>query len=309
MDSENQQFIDLIRNKPHLKQLFLDVGQDAQLARLLQELISVTDDNRPLNKQVISRERIFERIERFIQCSKEADQVDDTDGQGAPKQPTQFVPPLTKGQLIKVKFSAVGSELDSEHYAIVWDVIPNRDSVQVIPTESMKRKTKETKHRFNIGKIRPLMLETAICLEQMTCISRKRIVKTEFTKQNIPVYISSAQEKRIEEGFRVMLLNEESLLEHLIKNNLKFIPQFGNPVQQLSHLLRPLASKDYNKKTLTYTLYNNPNEYTINWVKTSLNREIRKKFIQDLANVTDTETKSRIVARNEIYQKILGTVI
>ncbi|PKC52099.1 hypothetical protein RhiirA1_482271 [Rhizophagus irregularis] len=101
-----------------------------QLTQLLQELISVTDDDRPLNGQVISRSTIFERTERFIQCSRKVDEVDNTDDQGQPRQPTQFVPPLTKGQLIKAKFSAVGSELDREHFAIVWDAIPNRDSIQ-----------------------------------------------------------------------------------------------------------------------------------------------------------------------------------
>nr|WP_259548622.1 hypothetical protein [Heyndrickxia oleronia] len=309
MPSEHQDLIDLIANKPHLKDLFVEVGADIQLTQLLQELISVTDDNRPLNGQIISRSTIFERTERFIKCSKKADEVDDTDDQGHPRQPTQFVPPLTKGQLIKAKFSAVGSELDKEHFAIVWDAIPNRDSIQVIPTESMKSKIRETKHRFSIGKIRPLTLATAVCLEQMTCISRKRIVKTEFTNQNIPVYLSSDQEQRIEEGIRVMLLNEESLLEHLLKNNLKFIPQFDNPAQQLSHLLRPLKSKDYDKKVLTYTLYNDSTEYKVTWVKTSLNKDRRIKIIRSLANVIDTETKNRITARNEIYQQMLGTVI
>ncbi|BDH63599.1 hypothetical protein MTP04_37290 [Lysinibacillus sp. PLM2] len=309
MPSEHQDIIDLLADKPYLKDLFLEVGLDSQLTQLLQELISVTDDDRPLNGQVISRSTIFERTERFIQCSRKVDEVDNTDDQGQPRQPTQFVPPLTKGQLIKAKFSAVGSELDREHFAIVWDAIPNRDSIQVIPTESMKSKIKETKHRFSIGKIRPLSLATAVCMEQITCISRKRIVKTEFTKQNIPVYLSSDQEKRIEEGIRVMLLNEESLLEHLIKNNLKFIPQFDNPAQQLTHLLRPLMSKSYDKKVLTYTLYNDSTEYKITWVKTSLKKERRVRTIQSLANVIDTDTKDRITARNEIYQKMLETVI
>ncbi|KGR89789.1 hypothetical protein CD30_15300 [Ureibacillus massiliensis 4400831 = CIP 108448 = CCUG 49529] len=309
MPSEHQDIIDLLADKPYLKDLFLEVGLDSQLTQLLQELISVTDDDRPLNGQVISRSTIFERTERFIQCSRKVDEVDNTDDQGQPRQPTQFVPPLAKGQLIKAKFSAVGSELDREHFAIVWDAIPNRDSIQVIPTESMKSKIKETKHRFSIGKIRPLSLATAVCMEQITCISRKRIVKTEFTKQNIPVYLSSDQEKRIEEGIRVMLLNEESLLEHLIKNNLKFIPQFDNPAQQLTHLLRPLMSKSYDKKVLTYTLYNDSTEYKITWVKTSLKKERRVRTIQSLANVIDTDTKDRITARNEIYQKMLETVI
>jgi hypothetical protein len=309
MRSEHQDLIDLITRKPHLKDLFLAVGTDEQLTRLLQELVSVSDDIRPLNGQVISRSTILDRTERFIQCSKKADEVDDTDNQGRSKKPTRFVPPLEKGQLIKAKFTAVGSELDKEHYAIVWDVIPNRDSVQVIPTESMKNKTKETKHRFSIGKIRPLVLETVVCLEQMTCISRKRIVQTEFTKQNIPVYISPDQEQRIKEGFRVMLLKEESLLEHLLKNNVKFVPKFSNPTQQLSHLLRPLASKDYNKKVLTYTLYNDPTEYKITWVKTSLTKDQRNEMILSLANVIDTETKDRVTARNEIYQQMLKTVI
>lgn len=70
MPSEHQDIIDLLADKPYLKDLFLEVGVDSQLTQLLQELISVTDDSRPLNGQVISRSTIFERTERFIQCSK-----------------------------------------------------------------------------------------------------------------------------------------------------------------------------------------------------------------------------------------------
>lgn len=309
MSNNHQELLDLISRKPELENLFLGIGKDNQLINLMHELTSVTDDIRPLNGQVIPRSLILERTERFIQCSKKADEVDDTDENGDSREPSIFFPTLTKGQLIKAKFSAVGSELDKEHFAIVWDVIPNRDSIQVIPTESMKSKIRETKHRFSLGKVRPLTLPTAVCLEQMTCISRKRIVQTEFTKRNTPVYLTEAQERRIEEGFRVMLLNEESLLEHLIKNNIKYIPQFGDPVSQLSHLLRPLSSKRYDKKILTYTLYNDPNAYEVTWVKTSMPVKQRNYVIRSLANVVDTETKDRETARSEIYKNMLGTVI
>lgn len=306
--SDHQELIKVIAEKPHLKELFLKVSEDQQLFRLLQELATVTDDHRPLNGKVTRRD-ILDRTERFIQCSKRPDEVDDTDHEGQPKEPTVFVPPLAKGQLIKAKFSAVGSELDREHFAIVWDVLPNRDSVQIIPTESMKNKIRETKHRFNIGKVRPLTVQTAVLLEQMTCISRKRIDQTEFTSRNIPAYLSDSQVKRIEEGFRVMLLNEESLLEHMLNNNFKFVPQFTDADKQLHHLLRPLASKKYDKKVLKYTLHNDPSEYELTWVKTTLGRSARNWAIRSLANVIDTEAKSREKMREELYNKMHETVV
>lgn len=305
MEGNFKELLDLVKKKPELNSLFLEIGKDECIIQLINELVTISPDLRLLNRQELSKENLIKRIERFVESTKKKDLLDDTDEFGNPKEPTQFIPPLVRGQLIKVKFSAVGSELDNIHFAIVWDALPNRDTIQIIPTESMKGTIKETKHRFNIGKIRPLARETAVCLEQVTCISRKRIIQTEFTNKNIPIYISDDQEGRIEEGFRVLLLREESLLEHIISNNFKFFPVFDEPEKQLKHLLRPLKNKHYDKKTLIYQLYNESDEYTIIWKKTSLDRKQRKNLLLNMANVKDTDTKNREILRVEIYNNIL----
>lgn len=51
----------------------------------------------------------------------------------------QFEPILKKGYIVKCQFTGIGNELNFPHYAIVWNVDPSDETVNIIPLTSQKK--------------------------------------------------------------------------------------------------------------------------------------------------------------------------
>lgn len=328
LSTENQESLKKIVSDTTMLNVLEKISVDNDLTRIVDKIINarnfneivkqadlVKDEYRPIHKQTLTKDMILERIIRFINCSLQTDEVND------PMVPTEYKHPLVSGQVVKVLFSGVGSEIDNEHFAIVWETKSNRDQVVVIPTTSLKPTTRETKNFFNIGKIPPFSKQTVVSLEQLTCVSRKRIVEYLFNDGRgnmVQAIINQDQRRRIEDGFRVTLLRQKTLLDELINQRKDYVPEFINYSVQVKHLHRPIrnVSFDSYKLITKYQLFNDPNQYEIKWHRTKLNRSDRKKMLKSWAYsiaeidpISKSVIKDRDTKQQELYRQLLGTKI
>lgn len=303
-----QKIIAKLNDDPSLLPIFENILQDPLFINIVKEISSINDEVHPLGNAITKREDILSNIERFAQCSKVSDRVNDEDQNGNSKQPTQFIPDLVHGQLIKVKFTGAGSEIEEDHYAIVWEAKPKRDQVIVVPTNSFKPTTREYKHNFNIGKVFPFNKETLVCIDQITCISRKRIIEYTFynpvlRRNNISI-IEPNQKNRIFDGIRATWFNAPILLDYLLNNSHKYIPIFSNFDQQITHLFRPYESIKYDNSKLEtyYKLYNDGIWYKVSWEKSSISPSNRNKLIRSLAYARQENNSGVLITREKMKE-------
>ncbi|WP_172253498.1 hypothetical protein [Saccharibacillus deserti] len=119
--------------------------------------------------KITPEERIktLSRLELFAERSSKSFNYD-------PARPKDFLPKLSRLDVVDCYFTGMGFEWDEKHKAIIWDIYPQFDSVMVIPTTSKERV--ESKGVFNVGKIQGLNgLNTTLLVGDMTRVSRKRI--------------------------------------------------------------------------------------------------------------------------------------
>ncbi|MBS4171808.1 type II toxin-antitoxin system PemK/MazF family toxin [Bacillus sp. FJAT-49736] len=314
---ENSEIVQLINDAADDSKL-LNGLKESQIQLLLKKISSIEDDHRTLNREIVNRETLLRRVNSFIDCTLTKDRIDDQDESGNSKTPTQYIPPLVKGQIVQVKFSGVGSETDDKHLAIVWNTLYNRDQVVVIPTTSMKPKTKEREYFFNIGLVPPLYKENVVCIDQITSVSRKRIIKDAFFNGTSmeSAFLDDPQLSRIEDGFRLTWLSDKSLFQYLIENNVKDIPEFSDFEAQIGHFWRPFRKMTYDKvnKISRYQLYNSNETYEIKWKQTTLTKSQRKKLIMNMAYAIDqTDEKGKIITvrldvKKDVYNELLQSI-
>lgn len=269
-------------------------------------------------------ERRNDTLNRILMYTSSAKVTDDkseieVEIRGRKTRKVIFNPILTNGQVIKVNFSGLGSELYKEHFAIVWDVKENREQVTVIPTYSFKNNTILKANLFNIGKVTTLCdytgSETLVSVDQVTTISRKRIIQTKFN--NRMAYLTSEQKNRIIDGFRAYWVGEETLFKHIAKTYKDHLPKFDDIKLSFDHMFRPLLKYKWvkineNQKLLKYSLYNdrdagkNPIEYEIRFIKMKIeDTKKRKELLERLAYHKGTELITRSQAMTSALNCIL----
>ncbi len=119
------------------------------------------------------REDIIRKIKLFAEADAKAHQkrqFETADGRTI----TNYLPPLTRLDVVHCHFTGVGYEWDGPHYAIVWNVNPTFDAVTVIPTTSEKRVPHA--NVFSVGQILGLPKgDTTLLVGDTTTVSRKRL--------------------------------------------------------------------------------------------------------------------------------------
>lgn len=308
----------IIKDLPDSKQrqlleLFKKISSEKELEDLVKEIDSISDDPYIADQ---TRHNSLERIKRYVLSVKKHNNIN--------KQ-RFFLPVVNKGELIYVRFSGIGSEHDQEHYAIVWEVDRKRDHIVVIPATSFKDdSTIETGISFNIGNVGFMESQTVVLLNQITTISRKRIISVKhynpLTGQYEFARISPDQEKRIRDGFRVMCLGEKTLFDEIFGHK-KILPVFEDPIIQYQHLLRPYIKieTETTPEKLVYALHEEPNiHYTVYRYPHNLNTSQRQMLLKQWLNAKATYSdvqgkkiliKSREDARQEAYHKIQQHII
>lgn len=257
-----------------------------------------------------TRERTLERVQRYTQAAKKRDSLHHSF--------TKYDPDIHQYQVIKVLFSGIGSELDDEHYAIVWKVEPKSDNIVVIPTNSFKDKKKITATQFDIGTISLLPpVNTLVLLEQTTSISRRRIVQDLFpANRGNRAVIDGNQIKRIEEGLRILWLKEPSLVQTIKDSGM--IPEFLDYADiQYMHLHRPYKKiKWISPNRFQYNLdqkdaNGNYEIFSVKLYESSINKHQTEKIIRTWSEaVAEYESdgitlkKSREDAKNDAFNSM-----
>ncbi|WP_044784562.1 type II toxin-antitoxin system PemK/MazF family toxin [Bacillus thuringiensis] len=92
----------------------------------------------------------------------------------------RYLPSFKRYDVVHCNFTGIGYEWDFPHYAVVWNVDPIFDVIEVIPLTSVIRD--EHIDVFSVGKIAglPKKEQSTILLSDKTRVSRKRIEKVEF---------------------------------------------------------------------------------------------------------------------------------
>jgi hypothetical protein len=233
-------FDHLFTTKPELLAAALEGLEQEELDAILTNIRDIEED----------RKETLRRIELFTKSAKERTVFTEIEEQrhGKKKKVRTYNPPLSRLQVVKANFSGLGSELVDEHYVIVWDVKPNREQLVVIPTYSLKPSSVEKPNLFSIGEVPVLHTitggnHTLVSVDQVTTISRKRIEVYEWGRKR--AYINRAQEKRIKEAFRVYWLRKKTLYDIIRGYYQRYLPEFTDFNEQLSHLYRPVKEREW----------------------------------------------------------------
>ncbi|RAS87267.1 type II toxin-antitoxin system PemK/MazF family toxin [Priestia endophytica] len=288
---------------------FEKIAEEKNFKKIVKNIYSIQDEVKAPNQ---TRESTLKRIERFTESAK-------TEHRFHHKNKGQYLPTLGSGELIEIRFSGLGSEIDEPHFAIVWKEHRKKDPIVAIPTTSFKPEfTLESPSTFNIGKIGFMGKETVVLLEQITTISRKRIdmdsiKKTrrfdKVKKKNVYAKITKEQEDRIRDGFKTYLLGEDTLYEFLVESDTHTMPLLSSYNEQLKHFHRPFikVEEKCTEDMLVYTLYENPKkEYVIYKFPHTVQKHYRKTLLRNWVNATaeyDATTDKIVKQRNEVRQE------
>lgn len=288
---------------------FTSVMRDSELHKLTTRIDSITDD---ANTATYTKVDTLKRIDRFVQSAKTHSRIKDE----------FYTPPLDPFQLVLVNFAGVGSEWDDCHYAIVWDTKRKRDHVTIIPTTSFKAEsTIESGTQFNIGQVGFYQEETVALMNQMTTISRKRILKYRHYNPNTKnppaiVRLSKPQQERIKDGFRIFGLREQTLYEsHILDNYRDRLPEFEYPEIQYHHLNLPYIVISSDMDCLIYKVYGDEREYKLfrkpYQIDVDRNKLLKKWFEAKAQIHPDTKEviKSRDDVRRDSYADIQAAIL
>lgn len=310
-----------IQEREDSSEKFYKIMTEPTFRNIVDNIFAIQDEPTSLDHRGIRRQAVLESIERF---TTSAMQFDSVSGQ-------VFDPVLNfnnRKQLVNIRFSGLGGEIDRPHPAIVWEQENNRDRLLIIPVTSFKEnKTKEKPVLFDIGQVDFLSKRTVVKLDQITLASRKKlldngIVEDDITGMRGNAYLSASQVSRIREGMLILFQGKKSLfqgeIEFVHKDRL---PEFQDPVLQFNHLNRPYRIVNITKERVDYQLINDSNTtYTLYRRRTSrrVTEGERKRLLRDWlyavasadihGNITITRDASRIAAYQRIQQFILPQV-
>lgn len=219
---------------------------------------------------------------------------------------------LSKGQMIHVDFSGLGSEHLGEHPAIVWDTQHTRDHVLVIPCTSYKLDTTvESEIAFDIGPARffdtngaitsHLAIRTVVLLDQIQPVSRKRIVRHKtidpLTRKGGIAKFGQDQLSRIEAGLKVLFFAEKTFFEKELLDIKGVLPEFLTNPDQYLHMHRSdykiISDDDINMK---YEI--DGNEFEMKRRQTSMLNKDRKRLLKGWNNPRAIKNKDGDIIKN-----------
>ncbi|MGE7839068.1 type II toxin-antitoxin system PemK/MazF family toxin [Viridibacillus arvi] len=268
------------------QQLFLhfqSILGDNNLKKIMNNIADIQDEPAVPSR---TRTNTLERIERYTNSAKRKHEFHHSKSDA-------YLPIVDDGELIYIEFSGLGSEIDENHYGIVWQSFRRKDTLVIIPTTSFKEEsTRENGSVFNIGNVAFMNKESVVLLDQITNISRKKIdrSKRHLTRQTIGKHpngkpkhmfakISPEQQERIKDGFRVHFLKEKTLYDLLLLNYKDKMPYISEYNVQIRHMYRPIVINEKSTPdVLFYSLYEDLEKlYTIplfEYIGTLENRNI-----------------------------------
>ncbi|MED0921911.1 type II toxin-antitoxin system PemK/MazF family toxin, partial [Bacillus paranthracis] len=275
-----------ITERSELSNVFNSILLEIAFKEIVKTIETISDEKDPKDSTgktfVRTREDTLQRINTYVSSANTPDNTD-FDSKGN----VQYKPYLKKGQFILVNFSGLGSEIKGEHPAIVWEVDPYWDRVLIIPCTSFDDcTTVEYKNFFNIGHIKfynrdttgtyipsgpgqHLHKQTIVDVTQIQAISRKRIKESRWRNKSAKskwqiVRLDDEQIQRVEEGLKIHILKEQTLLEKEIYKYPNCIPVLTHPLQ-FKHLYRLYnLEPETTKEKLVYSLLHDPKKkYTI----------------------------------------------
>jgi hypothetical protein len=179
---------------------FLEEDEKNKLTSLLSGISSNDQLRKVINKTI-----------RFIENDIK---VESKDNRG------RYTPSFKRYDVVHCNFTGIGYEWDFPHYAVVWNIDPILDLVEIIPLTSVARD--EHVNVFSVGKITglPKKDQSTLLLSDKTSVSRKRIEKVEFNhpKHGVKkVTLPKSWENRIVNG--IIATNSHcNTIEEVISN-------------------------------------------------------------------------------------------
>ncbi len=284
-----------------LSRMFSNVARENQYREITDGVTKIQNDP---HDPLLTKSNALRRVRRFVEASC------------APyvKNGAVFTPILPCGTIVKVKFTGVGGEHNEDHYGIVWQSKKNRDHILMIPTTSYKENKKHHEHYFNIGSVGFLNGETIAMIDQMTAISRKRIMASAFENPQTgnfeSIQLDPEQINRIRDGIRVVCLNQATLYSVIFNSNL--MPELLDPNEQYRHLFRPIIVNNMTipGKKLVYHLVDNTQVlYEIKWHQSNVSRTVRKGYLENWRDAVGTPRVTRASVIQQAYRNIQGTYL
>lgn len=278
------------------------ITQEPEFNDLIKLVAKITPDP---NIPTRTRQDTLSRIKKYVNTISRHDQM----FKDPRTRRTVYRPKLKPNEIILVQFAGQGSEIHDLHYGIAWYTQDNRDPVTVIPTSSFKYdSTKENGLRFNIGKVGFLPGETVVLMADITTISRKRIQTSHLlnpvTKEIGFVSLDPDQVTRVQDGFRVLGLREQTLTDVFLQQD-RF-PVLTDYDTQISHMHRPYTIEPgTTTDVLNYTVSGDNTIYTIKKAPTTVSRKNRKHLILSWLNATGNDPLSREQNQKQAYQKMI----
>lgn len=133
---------------------------------------------------------------------------------------SSYKPIYRKGDIVECEFVGIDKEFNYRHFAIVWDVKPNRENINIIPLTSQIKD--ESIGEFNLGKINGFYTKLSdgsfinkdsfVYVNKMMEVSRKRIY---------PKYEQRSNGEFIKENSRLKQLNIGNKNIDLIKDSIR----------------------------------------------------------------------------------------
>lgn len=163
----------------------------------------------------------------------------------------KYEPVLKRFEVVHVNFTGIGFEWDLPHYAMVWDVHPVHDTIEVIPMTSSIRE--EFADVFSVGIVSGLpRRESTLLVSDRTRVSRKRIKQVTFThpkhgERNVS--IAKSWESRIMCG--IMSRNMKCKTFQLILSKSCGVAMVGNLTQYNKLKFKAIIDFSYNNQNNT----------------------------------------------------------
>jgi hypothetical protein len=219
----------------------------------------------------LKQQDILNKFDRLLKSEKKESK---TNAQGL------FSPTLKHGQVVLVDFVGVGTVLNDQHFAIVWNPVATLGQVQVIPMSSKG----DSQH--DIGEIDGLREKhNYILYHQVQNVSRKSIRVWKNTKKQISK-LNAYQRKQIKSQYRYYQLKEKDLL-YKLKFETDGFP-ISIPAEMLMSLNKTVYSKQHDKH-LEIMLPHKQSFDKINLTKIKMSLEQKDKLLSKLTSENETD--------------------
>lgn len=235
--------------------------------------------------------KVFSQFRRIINAEK--NRLSRTDG--------VFHPILNKFDIVKVSMIGLGTVMNDNHYAVVWDAPLKSETIVVLPITSNVEPGRE---RFAIGSLDGLTEpDHSIDANQPQTITRKSIInyptKTDATGKPIPVKLNEAQQIIVLDLFHKSIMKEPSLKTVLMEKIGDKIPTGLD--QEIRNDFNRAVTYFVQHDFVYYKLPESDNVKTIPVASLLMRISERKRMINDMAS---NNPRVREAAERNVAQKI-----